>query len=66
MRGPRTAKHQRKRVNTTLDLAYLRVLTDCLTAQGLGVAGCFLGELYAAGEAEFGVDVGEVGLHGAR
>jgi hypothetical protein len=33
---------------------------------GLGVAGCFLDELHAAGEAEFGVDVGEVGLHGAR
>ena len=32
----------------------------------LGVAGCFLHELYAAGEAKFGVDVGEVGLHGAR
>jgi hypothetical protein len=32
----------------------------------LGVAGCFLDELYAAGEAEFGVDVGEVGLDGAR
>ena len=31
-----------------------------------GVAGCFLDELYAGGEAEFGVDVGEVGLHGAR
>ncbi len=31
-----------------------------------GVAGCFLGELHARGEAEFGVDVGEVGLHGAR
>jgi len=30
-----------------------------------GVAGCFLGELHARGEAEFGVDVGEVGLHGA-
>ena len=26
----------------------------------------FLGELYAGGESEFGVDVGEVGLHGAR
>ena len=24
----------------------------------------FLGELYAGGESEFGVDVGEVGLHG--
>ena len=34
--------------------------------QRSGVAGCFLDELYAAGEAEFGVDVGEVGLHGAR
>jgi hypothetical protein len=25
-----------------------------------------LGQLHARGEAEFGVDVGEVGLHGAR
>jgi len=33
--------------------------------RGLGVAGCLLDELHAAGEAEFGVDVGEVGLHGA-
>jgi hypothetical protein len=33
---------------------------------GLSVAGCFLDELYAGGESEFGVDVGEVGLHGAR
>ena len=33
--------------------------------QRSGVAGGFLDELYAAGEAEFGVDVGEVGLHGA-
>ena len=31
-----------------------------------GVAGCFLSELHARGQAEFGVDVGEVGLHGAR
>jgi hypothetical protein len=30
-----------------------------------GVARCLLGELYSRGEAEFGVDVGEVGLHGA-
>ena len=30
------------------------------------MAGCFLGELHAGGQAEFGVDVGEVGLHGAR
>jgi hypothetical protein len=30
------------------------------------MAGCFLGELHARGEAEFGVDVREVGLHGAR
>jgi ATP-dependent Clp protease ATP-binding subunit ClpC len=29
------------------------------------VAGCFLDELHARGQAEFGVDVGEVGLHGA-
>jgi len=30
-----------------------------------GVSGCFLRELHAGGDAEFGVDVGEVGLHGA-
>src|SRR4029077_20207751 len=30
------------------------------------VAGCFLDELHARGQAEFGVDAGEVGLHGAR
>ena len=30
------------------------------------VPGCFLSELHAGGESEFGVDVGEVGLHGAR
>jgi hypothetical protein len=30
------------------------------------VAGRFLGQLHAGGEAEFGVDVGEVGLHRAR
>jgi hypothetical protein len=30
------------------------------------VTRCFLGELHAGGQAEFGVDVGEVGLHGAR
>jgi hypothetical protein len=29
-----------------------------------GVARCFLNELYAAGESEFAVDVGEVGLQG--
>jgi hypothetical protein len=28
-----------------------------------GVAGCFLDELHARGQAKFGVDVGEVGLH---
>ena len=33
---------------------------------GSAVPGCFLRELYAGGESEFGVDVGEVGLHGAR
>ena len=31
-----------------------------------GVPGGFLNELHAGGESEFGVDVGEVGLHGAR
>ena len=30
------------------------------------VAGRFLDELHAGAEPEFGVDVGEVGLHGAR
>jgi hypothetical protein len=33
---------------------------------GSGVAGGFLGELHARSQAELGVDVGEVGLHGAR
>ena len=31
-----------------------------------GVAGRFLGELHARSQAEFGVDVSEVGLQGAR
>jgi hypothetical protein len=31
-----------------------------------GVADCFLGKLHPGGEAEFGVDVGEVGLDRAR
>jgi hypothetical protein len=31
-----------------------------------GVAGCFLDELHARGDPEFGVDVAEVGLHGPR
>jgi hypothetical protein len=30
------------------------------------VPGCFLRELHSGGEAEFGVDVGDVGLHGAQ
>ena len=33
---------------------------------GSAVAGCFLSELHPGGESEFGIDVGEVGLHGAR
>ena len=33
---------------------------------GSAVPGCFLRELHAGGESEFGVDVGEVGLYGAR
>jgi hypothetical protein len=37
-----------------------------LGTHGLTVAGCYLDELHAGGEPEFGVDVGEVGLHGAR
>ncbi len=51
----------------------LGALACCITltqglgvgTQGLRVAGCFLDELYAGAQAEFGVDVGEVGLHGA-
>ena len=37
-------------------------------AVGVGsrVASCLLGELHPGGQAEFGVDVGEVRLHGAR
>jgi hypothetical protein len=31
-----------------------------------GVTGCFLDELYARAQAQFGVDVGQVGLHAAR
>ena len=37
-----------------------------LGTQGLTVASCLLDELHARGQTEFGVDVGEVGLHGAR
>jgi len=33
--------------------------------RGSGVACGFLGELYARAQAELGVDVSEVGLHGA-
>jgi hypothetical protein len=33
---------------------------------GSGVVCCFLDELYAGGQAEFGVHVGEVGLHRPR
>ena len=40
--------------------------TRAVVAGGSGVARCFLGKLHARGEAEFGVDVGEVGLHGTR
>jgi hypothetical protein len=49
-RPPRTAKHRRNRVDH---------------ADVLVVVGRFLRELYARGQAELGVDVGEVGLHGA-
>jgi hypothetical protein len=31
-----------------------------------GVPGCFLDELHARGHPKLGVDVGEVGLYGAR
>jgi hypothetical protein len=37
-----------------------------LATSGLSVAGCFLDELHARAQAEFGVDVGQVGLHRAR
>ena len=37
----------------------------CCCAGCSGVAGCLLSELHARGESQFGVDVGEVGLHGA-
>ena len=30
------------------------------------VPGCFLNELHPRGQPEFGVDVGEMGLHGPR
>jgi hypothetical protein len=40
-------------------------LAPDLSCRQSGVAAGFLGELDAGGEAEFGVDVGEVGLHGA-
>src|ERR1700730_7750699 len=53
MRPPRTAKHQRNRVDRAS-------CTDVLV-----VVGCFLGQLHSRGEAEFVVDMGEVGLHGA-
>ena len=33
---------------------------------GSAVPGRFLSELHAGAESKFGVDVGEVGLHGAR
>jgi hypothetical protein len=35
-------------------------------AAGSGVVCCFLDELYAGGQAELGVDMGEVGLHRPR
>src|SRR5271156_5617239 len=57
MREARSAKHQRKRVDRG------RVRAGISSS---GVAGCFLDELHPRAEAEFGVDVGEVGLHGAR
>jgi hypothetical protein len=38
----------------------------CESARFLGVACGLLDQLHPGGEAEFGVDVGEVGLHGAR
>ena len=43
----------------------LRIEQTVRHEAGSAVPGCFLRELYAGGEAEFGVDVGEVGLHGA-
>ena len=42
------------------------VATQPLSRRRSGLAGCFLNKLHTGGESEFGVDVGEVGLHGAR
>ena len=42
------------------------VATQPLSRRLSGVAGSLLCELHAGGRSEFGVDVGEVGLHGAR
>ncbi len=42
------------------------VVYEPLSRLSSSVAGCFLDELHARGQAEFGVNVGEVGLHGAR
>jgi hypothetical protein len=43
----------------------IRPRGDALGTRRLRAAGCFLSELYAGGKAELGVDVGEMGLHGA-
>jgi hypothetical protein len=40
--------------------------SEPLSRLSSSVAGCFLGELHPGGEAELGLDVGQVGLHGAR
>jgi len=54
--------------SATLEIDLLRVLTlrKLRHRDWLRVAGCFLDQLYARAQVEFGVDVGEVGLHGAR
>ena len=39
---------------------------ESLGTRGLSVANCFLVELHPGGQAKFGVDVGEAGLHDTR
>jgi hypothetical protein len=49
-------------------LHFLRrcVSERCYHREASGVSRRFVNELHARGQAEFGVDVGEVGLYGAR
>jgi hypothetical protein len=44
---------------------HMSALRTCSCRCRSAVPGCFLSELYAGGDSEFGVDVGEVGLHSA-